>query len=374
MHRTRFLASTFALTALLATACSDSTLVAPSLDPASSPSAAGSPYGVDATVVRLAPGATHQLTAAKSANGQEVPTASIRWSSSDALVATVSSSGLVTAVAPGEAIITASRGSHAEQVTVIVDGCGLRALPMGTTTGEITTLDCYYAQADRYSDYFSVASTNGEVMRLATSGIAGIVGVKATTEELSEGTVYGSRNIGTPMRIISNGDPLQFYLSGQTATDLGAYSITRSIDTETHSCGAITFVVPGASFQANMQAANACHYNVAFTNYPPAMGKPLYAHRYWIRVDELKPYTVTVSGVSASFDPAVTIFPNIAGAPPVASALPGIDAPPPTRSVTFTPPALGYYAIEVSTGRFVVSGSTEEWVNHTGPFGVSVSR
>lgn len=335
---------------------------------------AEAPFETSDATVELALGDTHQLDLTKLANGKDVPMTSVKWSSSNELVASVTDGGLVTAVGGGEALVSATRGIHVVSVTIRVSSCGVTPLPVGTTNGEVTAFDCWFAAGNRFGDYYSVAAANGEVMRFQTGGIAGVTGIKAATLDLATGTVFGSRSMGATYRVIGNGDPLQFYVSGATSTTFGAYSITRSVDPQAHSCGTFTFVVPGASFAADMQPTNACHYNVAFTNFPPALGKPIIAHRYWIRVDAIKPYTVTVGGVSFDFDPAVTIFPNILNAPPVASALPDGNAPSSTRSVTFTPPALGYYLIEVSTGTFRGGIAPENWVNHTGPFTVSVSR
>ncbi len=358
---------------LLLAGCSTDAPLAPtpSLD---TPALAAAPFETSATAVALAIGDTHQVSLTQLGSGRDLPIASLRWSSSNELVATVSSSGLVSAVGAGEAVVSVTRGIHVASVAVRVTSCRVTPLDVGTTTGAITPFDCYFEPAGRYSDYFSVSSPNGQVMRLVATGIVGVTGVKAATTDLAAGTVYGSRLVGAPFRLIGNGDPLQFFLSGMNATTFGSYSVTRSVDTETHTCSMRTYVMPGATFAADLQVSNACRYNIAFTEFPPALGKPLLAHRYWVRVEELKPYTITVGGLSASFDPAVVVFPNIVGAAPVAYAAGNGQVPAPTRSATFTPTALGYYLIEISTGRFSGGIADENWVNDTGPFTVSVSR
>ena len=69
-------------------------------------------------------GATSQLTveSVTDANGEEIDDPEVTWTSSDSEVATVSSSGLVTAVADGEANVTASSGS-ASDITVVTVSC-----------------------------------------------------------------------------------------------------------------------------------------------------------------------------------------------------------------------------------------------------------
>ena len=66
--------------------------------------------------------ATTQLTATVTdANGETISGATVTWATSDAAVATVSSTGLVTSVADGTATITATSGSLTETATVTVE-------------------------------------------------------------------------------------------------------------------------------------------------------------------------------------------------------------------------------------------------------------
>ena len=75
-----------------------------------------------ATVQLIALGATEQLTAeVRDQNGNAMAGAAVSWVSSAAAVATVSASGLVTAVANETATITATAGSASGTATVTVD-------------------------------------------------------------------------------------------------------------------------------------------------------------------------------------------------------------------------------------------------------------
>lgn len=70
----------------------------------------------------VAVGATVQLTAkVADENGDDIADAEVTWSSSDDAVATVSDSGLVTAVASGTATVTATSGSANGPATVTVE-------------------------------------------------------------------------------------------------------------------------------------------------------------------------------------------------------------------------------------------------------------
>jgi len=87
------------------------------------------PYFPEPTTVTLSPatteltalGATVQLSAeVRDQNGQAMAGAAVTWSSGDGAVATVSATGLVTAVANGTATITATAGSASGSATVTV--------------------------------------------------------------------------------------------------------------------------------------------------------------------------------------------------------------------------------------------------------------
>jgi subtilisin family serine protease len=73
------------------------------------------------SVQSLVVGRTLQMSAAvRGASGQDVPGQTVTWTSSNTRVATVSASGVVTAVAPGTASITAAIGTIRASISVIV--------------------------------------------------------------------------------------------------------------------------------------------------------------------------------------------------------------------------------------------------------------
>ena len=76
--------------------------------------------GVTPSNPSLGAGTTLQLTATGTYSDQSTQdlTPSAAWTSSDAGVVTVSSTGLITAVAPGSATVTATSGSVAGSTTV----------------------------------------------------------------------------------------------------------------------------------------------------------------------------------------------------------------------------------------------------------------
>src|ERR1019366_9009780 len=77
---------------------------------------------VTPTIASLAIGATQQLTATTlDANGNTLSGRGVTWGTSDATKATVSASGLVTAVAPGTATITATSETKRDRTPITVN-------------------------------------------------------------------------------------------------------------------------------------------------------------------------------------------------------------------------------------------------------------
>lgn len=355
------------MAALLATGCGvDLSPVAPPGAGLAGPLAVSAPYGVDAAAIQLAPGSTHQLTARNLANGHAAPDSSLTWTTSNASVATVSENGLVTAVSGGQATVAAVRGVHRVEVAVTVTGCAAGPLAMGITTAALTSDDCGLP-GDRFADYFNISTAPGEIVELEASGVSGLFGYKEATLDPRAGATYAALPIGFRLRIISNGGPLQAFVRGHAGI-LGAYSITRSSPAEAHDCEAYNFITPGASFGTTITSANACHYAVQYSPVAEAIGKPLVAHGFNIYLSEVKAYTVTITGLSDSFDPALTVFRGGV----VAQAAPGPLPSPGSRSVTFTPATAGYHYVEVAGGRFIDNLVT--WEAQTGAYHLTVSQ
>lgn len=111
-------------------------------------------------------GASVQLTAtARDASGKVVSGQSVSWSSSDASVASVSTSGLVTAVAPGTAAVTARvqgvAGSAVITVTEPPASCS-DPLQISLSAGQYEVLDaqsCFVLPSGASGDRYRVAVT-----------------------------------------------------------------------------------------------------------------------------------------------------------------------------------------------------------------------
>ena len=108
---------------LLLAACGGDSTTAPSSDTSTStPTPVATSITLSADSLSLTPlTATSQLSATvKDQNGATMASATVTWVTSDAAVATVSSTGLVTSVAGGTATITATSGSVSATASVTV--------------------------------------------------------------------------------------------------------------------------------------------------------------------------------------------------------------------------------------------------------------
>ena len=115
--RTTFVAITVLFVPAWACACGDGSVEPPPPDPPRPTTVTVSP----ATARLVSLGATVQLSAdVRDQNGDAMTGATVTWSSSDAAVATVDGSGLVTAVDDGTTTITATAGSVAGTAAVTV--------------------------------------------------------------------------------------------------------------------------------------------------------------------------------------------------------------------------------------------------------------
>jgi hypothetical protein len=127
--------------------------------------------------------------------GNVVSGGAVSWQSSNAAVATVSTSGLVTAVAPGEATVTASSNGKSGSATVFV--LAFDHLVVSPTTASIPSASTQAFTATVYDANDNVvatqtptwASSNTSVATVNGSGVAtGVAAGLATISATAEGT------------------------------------------------------------------------------------------------------------------------------------------------------------------------------------------
>jgi uncharacterized protein YjdB len=97
---------------------------------------------IAAAPTRLEPDGSADLAArAVDAGGNVVPGAAVSWASDDESVARVDDNGRVTAVGPGEAVLTATAGGRSESVTLTVSEASVMSVTVDRTGLEMTVGD-----------------------------------------------------------------------------------------------------------------------------------------------------------------------------------------------------------------------------------------
>jgi uncharacterized protein YjdB len=135
----------------------------------------------------LRPGQSLQLTA-KAAGGTPLPSRTISWTSSPSSVASVSTSGLVTALASGTSTITATVGKArgSARIAVIPAVALLEVTPAAVALQPRGTVQLTATPRDSSGDVLggrtiSWSSSNGSIASVSLSGVVTAVSVGATT-------------------------------------------------------------------------------------------------------------------------------------------------------------------------------------------------
>jgi alpha-tubulin suppressor-like RCC1 family protein len=148
-------------------------------------------------------GQTHQfLAVARDANNNPVASAVLDWYSTDSAVATASSSGLVTSVADGMALIVAASGSYADTATVTVTGSAppepvlssISVTPQTFTFYSLSEAVQFHADTrDQFGSPIAAAvtwsSTNSGVATVSSSGVVTSL-ADGTTRIIAASGVY----------------------------------------------------------------------------------------------------------------------------------------------------------------------------------------
>ncbi|HZX41140.1 MAG TPA: Ig-like domain-containing protein [Myxococcaceae bacterium] len=171
----------------------------------------------------LAAGTTLQLTATATYSdlATEDVTASTTWASSDASILTVSSSGLVTAVAPGTATVTATSGSVAGSTTVTVTAATLKSIavtPPNPSAAKGTTLQL--TATGTYSDN-STQDITGQVTWASSVTTVATISNAAGSKGLASTLGVGTSNISAALSGKTGGTMLTV-----TAATLQSISVT----------------------------------------------------------------------------------------------------------------------------------------------------
>lgn len=151
-------------------------------------------------------GSTTTLTAtARDASGTVLPGTPITWKTGDAAVANVSSSGVVTGVAPGNVVITASSGSVTGSATVTVQLVPVARITLSPTNPQVRAGDLLQMTATLYDAQDNVltgrtvtwSSSDNSKVTVDASGLVHALKKGSATVTASS----GGRSASTDIRV-----------------------------------------------------------------------------------------------------------------------------------------------------------------------------
>ncbi|HJU75999.1 MAG TPA: Ig-like domain-containing protein [Gemmatimonadaceae bacterium] len=175
----------------------------------------------------LAVGSTAQLSAVVTTNDPSVAT-TVTWASSNTAVATVSATGLVTAVTAGSATITATSTANANfraaaQITVTPRDLGIRSVRVSpdnaiVTTGSTLQLVANVDANSGVSTAVTWASSNTAVATVSTAGV--VTGVAAGTATITARSTVDTSKFGASAITVRNPVPPQISIATITTGTL----------------------------------------------------------------------------------------------------------------------------------------------------------
>ncbi len=232
-------------------------------------------------------GRTRQFSAvARDSNANAIGTATFTWTSGATSVATVSTSGLVTAVADGSATITATAGSIQGTRSVVVRRYA-STFALSPTSGSITTSGGTLGFTGTAQDSNATALTIGWASRTTTVvTVSPATGTSTTATAAGNGTSYVVMSAGT------RSDSALVTVSGQTATVSFASAIQPILTANCSGChnGSTPGALPG-SMDLRSTAAFGSLVNVTSLQDPSLV--------------RVKPGDVTNSYLARKVDPSV---------------------------------------------------------------------
>jgi len=201
----------------------------------SSPPAAPSLSSVAVTPksATFTPGASQQFdaTAAYSDGSTKDVASTATWSSSNSSVATVSASGLAMGIAVGSATITATLSGVSGSANVTVNGKTLASIQLSPSSATLAIgISQQFTVAGTYSDgsigdvssTVTWSSSNPNVAKVSSSGVATTVGQGSVSIIASSGTVQGSTTLTVPQSsggLVLNTNPADSLLVRGTSSD-----------------------------------------------------------------------------------------------------------------------------------------------------------
>ncbi len=193
---------------------------------------------ISAPLPYLGSGATEQLTATGtySDNSKQDFTSQVVWQSSDATIATVSSAGLLTALKPGNVVITATSGSISGTLFVAVSAPTLTSIKVSAPSSslvsgatELLTATGTYSDNSTQDLTSQVMWQSSDPTTASVSGTGLLTGVKAgsATVTASQGSVSGNIivSISAPVLLSITITPSSFSIASGQNQQLNAQAV-----------------------------------------------------------------------------------------------------------------------------------------------------
>ncbi len=243
-----------------------------------------------------------------------------------------------------------------------------------TTAGAVTADDCLFESGSvtRHEDLFLVnqrrlgmSDLSGATMLTfsATAGFDAIFGVGGfDPREVFPTPVYGNASFpagsasgwGNSFSLVSSETMLKAWIAGQTAADVGAYTLSTSMAPSIDTCenGHWVFIQGDVAFSSAISDATACEGTVQFG---PYIGAPLNFQFWYVKLRAGETLHATLTG--SDFDPSIVLAAIDFGTSQSAldfSAGPGDD----DRAVSFTATREFYLYLEASSAPGVEAAYT----------------
>ncbi|MGQ0560950.1 MAG: hypothetical protein ACT443_03640 [Gemmatimonadota bacterium] len=181
--------------------------------------------------------------------------------------------------------------------------------------GRITPGSCNFNDAiGRRTQYYQATTpAAGQMLAIRWTGdFAPVLGVKQDTDNPNLGLIHTafSWDAGDQagVNFVGTSPTQQVFVSNRDADTYGAFALTSSVEPVSYSCDYPTIYEVPVDLTQQLDAGHSCHVTVQFSPFPEAIGQALHSQFYYGKLIAGTTYNVRIEGVSAAFNPALTIY------------------------------------------------------------------